>query len=100
MLGLVIPYAINELLRIFSWVMILEKQGILNGVLDALGLIDMTAGEGIRFVASNGAVFDANAIKVNWDRASLPENRSPAFSFMASMTVSRLTAALRPNTLP
>lgn len=57
MLGLVIPYAINELLRIFSWVMILEKQGILNGVLDALGVIDMGAGEGVRFVASNGAVF-------------------------------------------
>ena len=57
MLGLVIPYAINELLRIFSWVMILEKQGILNGVLDAIGLIDMQAGEGVRFVASNGAVF-------------------------------------------
>ena len=57
MLGLVIPYAINELLRIFSWVMILEKQGILNGVLDFLGLIDMQAGEGVRFVASNGAVF-------------------------------------------
>lgn len=57
MLGLVIPYAINELLRIFSWVMILEKQGILNGVLDVLGLIDMQAGEGVRFVASNGAVF-------------------------------------------
>ena len=57
MLGLVIPYAINELLRIFSWVMILEKQGILNGVLDFMGLIDMQAGEGVRFVASNGAVF-------------------------------------------
>lgn len=57
MLGLVIPYAINELLRIFSWVMILEKQGILNGLFDALGLIDMGAGEGLRFVASNGAVF-------------------------------------------
>lgn len=61
MLGLVIPYAINELLRIFSWVMILEKQGILNGVLDFLGLIDMQAGEGIRFVASNGAVFTVMA---------------------------------------
>ena len=57
LLLLVIPYAINELLRIFSWVMILEKNGILNGVFDALGLIDMEAGEGIRFVASNGAVF-------------------------------------------
>ena len=57
LLGLVIPYAINELLRIFSWVMILEKKGILNALFDAIGLIDMSAGEGFRFVASNGAVF-------------------------------------------
>ncbi len=57
MLGLVVPYAINELLRIFAWVMILEKQGILNHVFDALGLIDLGSGEGVRFVASNGAVF-------------------------------------------
>ena len=57
LLLLVIPYAINELLRIFSWVMILEKNGILNASFDALGLINMQAGEGIRFVASNGAVF-------------------------------------------
>lgn len=57
MVGLVIPYAINELLRIFSWVMILEKQGILNWLFDALGIIDMDAGEGFRFVASNAAVF-------------------------------------------
>lgn len=57
MLGLVVPYAINELLRIFSWVMILDRQGLLNGALDAIGLIDLDAGEGFRFVASNGAVF-------------------------------------------
>ncbi len=57
MLGLVIPYAINELLRIFSWIMILEKNGILNSVLNVIGIIDIDAGEGIRFVASNGAVF-------------------------------------------
>lgn len=57
MVGLVIPYAINELLRIFSWVMILEKQGILNWLFDALGIISMDVGEGFRFVASNGAVF-------------------------------------------
>ncbi|MEQ8395996.1 ABC transporter permease subunit [Thalassobaculum sp.] len=57
MLGLVIPYAINELLRIFSWIMILEKHGVLNRLLDSLGLIDLAAGEGMRFVASNGAVF-------------------------------------------
>jgi len=57
MLGLVIPYAINELLRIFSWIMILEKNGILNSVLNVIGIVDIDAGEGIRFVASNGAVF-------------------------------------------
>ncbi|MFD1696278.1 ABC transporter permease [Roseibium aestuarii] len=57
LIGLVIPYASNELLRIFSWVMILEKNGVLNSLLDSLGLIDLAAGEGFRFVASNGAVF-------------------------------------------
>ncbi|MEZ5791045.1 MAG: ABC transporter permease [Nitratireductor sp.] len=57
LLALVIPYAINELLRIFAWVMILERQGLFNSFLDWLGVIDFSAGEGIRFVASNGAVF-------------------------------------------
>ena len=57
LLCLVVPYAINELLRIFAWVMILETRGLLNAALDALGLIDLTAGEGVRWVASNGAVF-------------------------------------------
>lgn len=57
LLALVIPYAINELLRIFAWVMILERQGLFNSVLDWLGIIDFAAGEGFRFVASNGAVF-------------------------------------------
>jgi spermidine/putrescine transport system permease protein len=54
---LTIPYAINELLRIFAWIMVLEKQGLLNKVLDLLGIIDLAAGEGIRWVASNNAVF-------------------------------------------
>jgi spermidine/putrescine transport system permease protein len=58
LLGLLtIPYAINELLRIFAWVMVLEKQGLLNQLLDLLGIIDLSAGEGIRWVASNNAVF-------------------------------------------
>mgnify|MGYP000623915677 CR=1 FL=1 len=30
MLALVVPYAINELLRIFAWVMILDNRGLLN----------------------------------------------------------------------
>lgn len=57
LLCLVIPYAINELLRIFAWVMVLERQGLLNTLLDWLGFIDMANGEGVRFVASNAAVF-------------------------------------------
>ena len=57
MLGLIIPYAINELLRIFAWVMILANQGILNAGLDAIGVLDFAEGETIRWVASNGAVF-------------------------------------------
>ncbi len=57
MLLLVVPYAINELLRIFAWVLILEKQGLINSVLAMLGFIDLSAGEGVRFVASNWAVF-------------------------------------------
>lgn len=57
MLGLLIPYAINELLRIFAWTMILANEGMLNTALDAVGLIDLAQGEPIRWLASNGAVF-------------------------------------------
>lgn len=57
MLGLLIPYAINELLRIFAWTMILANEGMLNTLLDAVGLLDLTHGEPIRWLASNGAVF-------------------------------------------
>ena len=55
LLCLVVPYAINELLRIFAWVMILETRGLLNAALEWLGLI--RPGGGVRWVASNGAVF-------------------------------------------
>ena len=55
LLCLVVPYAINELLRIFAWVMILETRGLLNAALEWLGLVD--PGGGVRWVASNGAVF-------------------------------------------
>lgn len=55
LLFLVVPYAINELLRIFAWVMILETRGLLNVVLQGLGLVG--ANGGVRWVASNGAVF-------------------------------------------
>ncbi len=54
---LLVPYAINELLRIFAWTMILANEGILNRVLDSFGIIDLSLGQSIRWVASNGTVF-------------------------------------------
>ena len=40
MLGLVVPYWINEILRVFSWLMILADNGVLNQLLVAAGLAD------------------------------------------------------------
>jgi len=57
MLGLIVPYTINELLRIFAWTLILSKGGVANGVLGYFGFIDLSVDGGIRFLASNGAVF-------------------------------------------
>ena len=55
LLALVIPYAINELLRIFAWVMILEREGIINALLTSIGVF--APGDAPRWVASNWAVF-------------------------------------------
>ena len=57
MLGLIIPYAINELLRIFAWILILSKQGVINSFLASIGIVDMAMDGGFQFLASNGAVF-------------------------------------------
>jgi spermidine/putrescine transport system permease protein len=59
LLGLVVPYAINELLRIYAWLMILDYQGVVNALLDALGLVDLAAGGGVPFLRSPAAVFAA-----------------------------------------
>lgn len=59
MLGLVVPYAINELLRIYAWLMILDYQGVINSFLNWLGLVDFAAGTSIPFLQSPGAVFAA-----------------------------------------
>ena len=40
MLGLIVPYWINEILRVFSWLMILADNGVLNQLLTATGLAD------------------------------------------------------------
>ena len=52
LMGLIIPYWINELLRIFAWQLILSDAGILNKLLLALGFI----AEPLNFRAGNGAV--------------------------------------------
>ncbi|WP_181952700.1 ABC transporter permease [Saccharospirillum alexandrii] len=49
---LVIPYWINEILRTFSWYLILSFQGPLNALLLGLGLIDRP----VRFLTGDGGV--------------------------------------------
>lgn len=53
MLALVIPYAINELLRIFAWQMILNHNGPVNALLGLAGL------DPIPFLESGAGVFIA-----------------------------------------
>ena len=52
LMGLIIPYWINELLRIFAWQLILADSGILNQLLLYIGFI----AEPLNFRAGNGAV--------------------------------------------
>jgi spermidine/putrescine transport system permease protein len=53
MLGLIIPYSINELLRIFAWLMILNYNGVVNFVLGMIGI------EPVPFLESGTGVFVA-----------------------------------------
>ena len=59
MLGLVVPYAINELLRVYAWLMILDYQGVINSMLAWLGLVDFAAKTWIPFLEHPGSVFVA-----------------------------------------
>ncbi|CCG09466.1 ABC transporter permease [Pararhodospirillum photometricum] len=59
LVGLAIPYAINELLRVYAWLMILDTQGVLNSLLAWLGVVDFQARTWIPFLESSGAVFVA-----------------------------------------
>jgi len=52
MMAIIVPYWINELLRIFAWQLILSDSGILNRVLMGLHLI----GDPINFRGGNAAV--------------------------------------------
>ncbi|MBN2907688.1 MAG: ABC transporter permease [Rhodobacteraceae bacterium] len=56
-LGLVIPYAIVELMRIYAWTAIIDTRGLLNVMLDLIGVIDLDAGEAIQFKRMPGTVF-------------------------------------------
>ncbi|NQU57491.1 MAG: ABC transporter permease [Rhodospirillales bacterium] len=53
MLGLIVPYAINELLRVFAWLMILNYNGVANFLLGLIGF------EPIPFLESGSGVFIA-----------------------------------------
>ena len=53
MLGLIIPYSINELLRIFAWLMILDYNGVANFVIGIFGI------DPVPFLESGAGVFVA-----------------------------------------
>ncbi|MHA6688499.1 ABC transporter permease [Mesorhizobium sp. A556] len=53
MLGLIIPYSINELLRIFAWLMILNYNGVANALMGFFGISP------IPFLESGAGVFIA-----------------------------------------
>jgi spermidine/putrescine transport system permease protein len=57
--ALVIPYAMNELLRVYAWLMMFDYQGLINRLLDWLGLVSIANGTAIRFLESQGTVFAA-----------------------------------------
>jgi spermidine/putrescine transport system permease protein len=56
---LLVPYAINELLRTYAWLMILDYRGVLNSALGWLGLVDLEAGGWVPFLEHPGATFAA-----------------------------------------
>lgn len=59
MLGLVVPYAINELLRVYAWLMILDYQGVINSILAMFGFVDFEAKTWVPFLENPGSVFVA-----------------------------------------
>ncbi|MCK0198596.1 ABC transporter permease [Ancylobacter sp. 6x-1] len=57
--ALIVPYAINELLRVYAWLMILDYRGVINGVLGWLGVVDLDNRGWIPFLENPSAVFVA-----------------------------------------
>jgi spermidine/putrescine transport system permease protein len=56
---LVIPYAMNELLRVYAWLMMFDYQGVINRTLAWLGIVSFENGTAIRFLESQGTIFAA-----------------------------------------
>ena len=52
MIGLIIPYWVNEILRTFAWLMLLSQNGLINQALMWIGII----GEPIDFLNNNSGV--------------------------------------------
>ena len=57
LIGLIVPYALNELLRVYAWLMILDYQGVINGVLDWFGIVDIENRRWIPFLEGPAGVF-------------------------------------------
>lgn len=55
--ALIVPYAINELLRVYAWLMILDYRGVINGILAWLGMVDLDNRGWIPFLENPSAVF-------------------------------------------
>lgn len=55
--ALTIPYAINELLRTYAFLMVLDYRGVINTALSWIGIIDLDRDQAIPFLESQAAVF-------------------------------------------
>jgi spermidine/putrescine transport system permease protein len=59
LLCLTVPYAINELLRVYAWLMILDYQGVINSFLQWIGLVSFADKTWVPFLEYSGSVFVA-----------------------------------------
>ena len=55
----IIPYAINELLRVYAWLMILDYQGVINSLLAWMGVVSFADKTWVPFLEYPGSVFVA-----------------------------------------
>ncbi|MDJ1159248.1 ABC transporter permease [Chelatococcus sp. SYSU_G07232] len=55
--ALLVPYAMNELLRVYAWLMIFDYRGVLNSLFAAVGLADLEARRWVPFLETQGALF-------------------------------------------